>query len=304
MKENTALEVIERMPAPIVPRMTEAETDQQLISSWLQTKATRSPETWRAYDRNQGLFLSFVAKPLRTVTVEDMHAFRNSLSPTYGRESQRQILASVKSLLRYGHGIGYLPFDVGKAVQIGQAKDTLGERLIDEQTVSEMIALEANPRNKLLVRLTYASGGRVSEVIALKWRDLQPNGDGGQVTLYGKGGKTRHVKIPAKLWTDLNRATAGDDDPVFVSRKKQTNREGHLTATQAWRIVKAAARRVDPELKVSPHWLRHAHATHALRRGADLTIIQATLGHKDFRTTQRYAKVNPQESSSDYLVIS
>src|SRR5262245_8813138 len=159
-KQNTALEVIDL--APIAPRMTEASTDGQLIESWLQTKANKSLQTWRVYDRNQRLFVSFVAKPLRLVSVEDMHAFRNSLSPSYSQESQRQILASVKSLVRYGHGTGYLPFDVGKAVQIGQAKDTLGERLIDEQTVSEMIALEPNPRNKLLVRLTYASAGRIS----------------------------------------------------------------------------------------------------------------------------------------------
>jgi integrase/recombinase XerD len=304
--EKTALQVIETTPAAIAPRMTEAETDAQLVESWLKTKANKSIETWRAYDRNQRLFLSFVAKPLCVVTVEDMQRFRDSLSLTYSHESQRQILASIKSLLRYGHGTGYLPFDVGKAVEIGQGKDTLGERLIDEQTVSEMIALEPNPRNKFLLRLTYASGGRVSEVIALKWRDLQANGDGGQVTLYGKGGKTRHVRISAKLWGDLSRLGLGAaaDAPVFTSRKKETDRAGHLTATQAWRIVKAAARRVDPELAASPHWLRHAHATHALRRGASLPVIQATLGHSDFRTTQRYAKVNPQESSSDYLVIS
>jgi integrase/recombinase XerD len=303
MENQNALEVIERAPTAIA-RMSEAETDAQLIESWLKTKANKSAETWRAYDRNQRQFLVFVARPLRTVTVEDMQRFRDSLSPAYSSESQRQILASVKSLLRYGHGTGYLPFDVGKAIEIGQGKDTLGERLIDEQTVSEMIALEPSPRNKLLLRLTYASGGRVSEVIALKWRDLQPNGEGGKVALYGKGGQTRHVRIPAKLWADLGRTAAGDDDPVFASRKKRTGRDGHLTATQAWRIVKAAARRVDPDLAASPHWLRHAHATHALRRGASLPIIQATLGHKDFRTTQRYAKVNPQESSSDYLVIS
>lgn len=55
----------------------------------------------------------------------------------------------------------------------------------------KIIALEASPRNRVLLTLLYASGGRVSEVCALKWKDAQDRTDGGQVTLFGKGGKTR-----------------------------------------------------------------------------------------------------------------
>lgn len=303
MSEHATLTVI--APAAIGARMTEAETDGALVNSWLSSTANKSQATWKAYDHTQAQFRAFVGKPLRAVSVEDFQRFRDSLGRDYAESSLAVIVARVKSLLSYGQRVGYLLFNVGKAIVVSQGKDTLAERIIDEQTVSEMIALEPNPRNKLMIRLAYASAGRVSEVVTLKWRDLAAGDDGaGVATIYGKGGKTRHVRIPAKLWADLERLAAGNDDPVFASRKKRTVRCGHLTPAQAWRIVQAAGLRVDPELRVTPHMLRHSHATHALRRGASLPVIQATLGHKDFKTTQRYARVNPKESSSDYLVIS
>lgn len=192
---------------------------------------------------------------------------------------------------------------MGKAIEIGQSKDTLAERLIDEQTVSEMIALEPNSRNKLLIRLTCASGGRVSEIISLKWPDLRPDRAGaGVVTLYGKGGKTRHVRIPAKLWTDLERAAAGDEDPVFASRKKRTDRNSHLTATQAWRLVRGAAARFAGSGCLSP--LAPPRARNACAQARPPCRSSTRHLAIKTRTTQRYEKVNPQESSSDYLVIS
>lgn len=85
--------------------------------------------------------------------------------------------------------------------------------------------------------------------------------------VYGKGSKTRAVKLPASLRLELQSlpSEAAVGEPVFTSRKKK----GHLTEVQVNRIVKAAALRVpglEPEVaaSVSPHWLRHAHASHAI----------------------------------------
>ena len=104
------------------------------------------------------------------------------------------------------------------------------------------------------------------------------------------------------MWADLQalRAT-GDttpDAPVFRSRKG-----GHLTARQAQRLVDAAARRAGLRAGVSPHWLRHAHATHALERGAPIHIVQATLGHASVATTGRYLHARPTDSSARYLAV-
>ncbi|MBD2033913.1 tyrosine-type recombinase/integrase [Leptolyngbya sp. FACHB-321] len=84
--------------------------------------------------------------------------------------------------------------------------------------------------------------------------------------------------------------------PVFQSRKG-----GHINRHQLWRIVSAAAKQAGIEGKVSPHWLRHAHASHSLDRGAPIHLVQQTLGHESVAATSRYLHARPNDSSSLYL---
>jgi integrase/recombinase XerD len=87
------------------------------------------------------------------------------------------------------------------------------------------------------------------------------------------------------------------DDSIFRSR----HGGGHLDASQVRRIVYAAAREAGIEKRVSPNWLRHAHASHALEHAAPIHLVQATLGHASLATTGRYLHARPTESSSFYL---
>lgn len=123
----------------------------------------------------------------------------------------------------------------------------------------------------------------------------------GQVTLYGKGGKTRVVLLSESTWKALQsiRVDTGPESPIFVSRKGR----GHLDASQVHRTVRTAARRAGIEGNVSPHWFRHAHASHALDRGCPIHLVQATLGHASVATTGKYTHARPNESSSKYLAI-
>ncbi len=66
-------------------------------------------------------------------------------------------------------------------------------------------------------------------------------------------------------------------------------------------IVKATAKRAGINLAVSAHWLRHAHASHAIDEGAPITLVSQTLGHADLKTTSVYAHARPNDSSSRYL---
>jgi integrase/recombinase XerD len=138
----------------------------------------------------------------------------------------------------------------------------------------------------------------VSEVCALKWRDLRPSGEAGQLTVFGKGGQTRTVWLPPRVWAALTalRTDAGPDESVFRSR-----RGGHLGPRQVARIVRHAAERAGLDEPVSPHWLRHAHASHAMDRGAPIHLVRATLGHASVATTGRYLHARPSESSARYL---
>jgi integrase/recombinase XerD len=274
----------------------QASTDQQLIALWLHGKSAHSQ---RAYVADVEKFIAHVGKPLQVVTLGDLQSFVDSLTGT--DNTRKRIVSSVKSLYTFGQKLGYLQFNVAAALKAPKPKNTLAERILSESEVLTMIALTTKERDKVLLRLLYASAGRVSEICSLCWRDVQPNGDSGQVTLYGKGGDTRAVKLPKETWKALQAIRgqdAGPDDPVFASQMG-----GAMVASRVWQIVREAAQRAGIAGKVSPHWFRHSHATHALERGATVALVRDTLGHSSLAVTSRYTHAKPDQSSALYLAV-
>jgi len=164
-----------------------------------------------------------------------------------------------------------------------------------------MIEGEKMPRNRAILLVFYTGGFRVAELCGMKWSDLQPRDSSGQITVFGKGSKTRTVLLPSSVWAVLMalRGDALDSAPLFRSRKG-----GHLDESMVWRIVRRAAVRAGIEKTVSCHWLRHAHASHALDHGAPIHLVQATLGHSSISTTGRYLHARPTDSSGNYLNVS
>jgi site-specific recombinase XerD len=155
----------------------------------------RSPHTQRAYRADSERFRAFVAESLAMITLGDLQAFADSLA---GKPSSRsRTLAAVKSLLAFGQRTGYLALNVCDAPKLPAGKNTLAERILTETDVHRLLALEPDRRNQLLLRLLYIAGVRVSDIAALTWRDLQPRTEGGQVTVFGKGSKTRTVLLRA-----------------------------------------------------------------------------------------------------------
>jgi integrase/recombinase XerD len=274
--------------------LAQANSDDTLIGLWLAGKADR---TRRAYQDDVAALLRFVGKPLRQVTLADLVAYGETLGQLAPASRARK-LGAVKSLAAFGHRIGYLAFDIGAPLRLPAIKTTLAERILGEGDVHRLLTLETHPRNHALLRLLYTGALRISELCALTWRDLQPRDDAGQVTVFGKGGKTRVVLLTPGVWTELSalRGIAGEDDPVFRSGKG-----GHLTPVQVHRLVKQAAARAGIPTATSAHWLRHAHASHALDRGAPVSLVQATLGHASVATTGRYLHARPNDSSARYL---
>jgi integrase/recombinase XerD len=284
-------------PSGLGPAHDGAE-DAKLVALWVSLKA--SAHTRRAYAAEAARFLGFVGKPLSWVTLADLQAWaahleQGSLRPA----SQNRALTAVKSLLSFAQQTGYMPFNVGAAVRLRPQRGTLAQRILEESEVARLIEAASEGRNRILLKLLYVSGGRVSEICGLKWCDAVPRQEGGQITVFGKSGKTRTVLLKPKVWQQLlsMKGEAQAVEPVFRSRKGG----GALDVSQVRRIVYAAARKAGLEQKVSPHWMRHAHASHALDRSAPIHLVQATLGHASVATTGRYLHARPTESSSFYL---
>lgn len=289
--------IISTQPANMTQQ---AHSDGQLIGLWLHG---RPAGTQRMYSEAAGRLADVVGKPLQAVTLADLQGFADSLA-ALSDNSRARILASVKSLFTFGHKLGYLPFNVAAALKLPKPKNELAARILTEEQVQAMIHKTDKQRDAVLIRLLYASAARISEVCGLTWADVQPNGDSGQVTLFGKGGKTRAVKLSAATWKALqamrntSASSVTGDAPVFVSQKG-----GALDETQVHRLVKAAAVRVGIPGNVSAHWLRHSHASHALDRGASVALVRDTLGHSSLAVTSRYTHAKPTDSSALHLAI-
>jgi integrase/recombinase XerD len=284
-----------RAPAPALQAAPQASSDDELVRLFLGTYG--SANTRRAYAGDVSAFRTFVGMPLARVTLGDVQAYAATLVDMAPASAARR-LSAVKKLTGFGLKLGYLQFNTAAPVPLPKIKDTLIERLMSEEQVLTMLAAVKRPRDAALLRLIYGAGLRVSEACGLRWRDVTPRDEAGQINVFGKGGKTRIVLLPQRLWDRLValRASAGPDDPVFRSRKA-----GALQRGQVHLIVKAAAKRARLSPSISTHWLRHAHASHALDRGAPVHVVQTTLGHASLTTTTRYTHARPGDSSARYL---
>ena len=274
----------------------QVDSDAGLIGMWLgryQSKMTK-----REYGLDIDRFVAFMAKPIAAVTLPDIQAYAASMAhlaaPTVARR-----LSAAKSLIKLGRQTGYLTFDPGVMVKLPKIKDTLSKRIMTEEQTLKMLGTVRRPRDAALLRLIYGAGLRVSEACGLRWADMVPRDNGeGQITVFGKGGDTREVLLPAQLWqrVDALRRNSGPEDSVFLSRQG-----GSIQPRQVHRIVKLAAKRAGLPVSISTHWLRHAHVSHALNRGAPVHVVRATVGHASLETTTRYSHARPGDSSARYL---
>lgn len=281
--------------ADVIP--AQVHSDACLIAMWIgryESKMTR-----REYGGDIRRFAAFNPKPLREVTVPDIQAYAASMGHLAPNTVARR-LSAIKSLIKLGRQTGYLTFDPGVMVKLPKIKDTLSKRIMTEEQTLKMLGTVKRPRDAALLRLIYGAGLRVSEACGLRWADMVQRDDGeGQITVFGKGGDTRDILLPAHLYqrVDALRRNAGPEDAIFRSR--QQGRSVH--PRQVLRMVKLAARRAGLPTSVSTHWLRHAHVSHALNRGAPVHVVRVTVGHASLETTTRYSHARPGDSSAKYL---
>jgi integrase/recombinase XerD len=187
---------------------------------------------------------------------------------------------------------------------LGHSGSTLRRATIDDvQAALEVMRLKQNdtPASAVTVTTTIAAVkaflGFAHQVGYTRFNASPSHqaqkGDGeAQLALVGKGDKPRHVLLPAET-AKLLIALLGEVAPsarLFPIMERRINY-----------ILKAIPKRAKCNPNISPHWLRHTHASHAIDNGAPITLVSHTLGHADLKTTSVSAHARPNESSSRFL---
>lgn len=211
--------------------------------------------------------------------------------------SRARYLATLRGLYRFLRQEGFCRDDPTQHLSAPKT----GVKLPRTLTKQEVAALLDGPvpggpeaaRDDAMIELLYASGLRVSELVALPLAGL--NLQVGYVLVSGKGSKQRIVPIGEtahrKLAQYLSQARG-----LLLKRRTSpmlfvTRRGGPLTRQGFWKLLRRRARQAGITARLSPHVLRHSFATHLLDRGADLRSVQAMLGHASLATTQIYTHV-------------
>ncbi len=169
--------------------------------------------------------------------------------------------------------------------------DVLNKQEVDKLLNSVNDSDDLSVRNRAMLELLYATGLRVSELINLKFSDININEK--FIRIMGKGKKERlipfgetakqYIKRYLKIRKDKNTET------VFLTRLGKG-----ISRVEFWRQLKNAAVKAGLVQKVKPHTLRHSFATHLLAAGADIRFVQEMLGHSSISTTQIYTHVSKE----------
>ncbi len=212
------------------------------------------------------------------------------------RSTARQ-LSSFRRFFRHLLREGALREDPTAHIAMPKIGRSLPKSLTEEEVESLLSAPQVSDplghRDRTMLEVLYATGLRVSELVSLKYNQVNLNQ--GVIRVLGKGNRERLIPLGDEAVRWLQEFIAGARNEILLDRTTDylfpTRRGDRMTRQAFWHIIKRYARKSSIEKDLSPHTLRHAFATHLLNHGADLRVVQMLLGHSDLSTTQIYTHV-------------
>ncbi|MBC8501003.1 MAG: tyrosine-type recombinase/integrase [Nanoarchaeota archaeon] len=242
-----------------------------------------SPETRKAYLKYNKDFIFYSRKDSSIVTVDDVKAYLGYLISDKGLSARSINLARSALLFYYNEVLGKGFVNI-KTPKIAKKLPTV----LSKEEVKEIIKHASSRKSKLMIKMLYASGIRVSELVNMKVDQLELDKNTAWVR-GGKGAKDRLVILSEKLVKDIRKyLEKHNSEYLFPGRR------GALTTRNVQQIVSSVAKKSSIRKRVTPHTLRHSFATHLLENGTDIRLIQELLGHADLSTTQIYTHVSDE----------
>lgn len=283
---------------------------------YLKFERNASPHTVRNYRSDLVQFRDFLAGKDKAAPVDaqavNALSIRAFLSHLFKMQEQKSSiarkLAAIRAFFKFLAKENLIAESPAASVSTPKLEKKLPRIMTEEEinTLLDRVAQAAQGvphgrdailRDRAILELLYASGLRVSELAGLDLRNV--NFGDSFVLVRGKGDKERIVPFGSKAKAAIEAYLPVRERLLHETRTGCAalflNLHGQrLTTRSVDRILKRYVRIFGPEVnvKVSPHSLRHAFASHLLAEGADLRAIQEMLGHKSLATTQRYTQVS------------
>lgn len=227
-------------------------------------------------------FLETIDNP-ETVSLDKVKLFLAGLIDRYGNKSRSLAVSSLRFFFKR---VIDRP-DIFVKLEVPKKERKLPSVLSPEE-VKALIDAATNMKSKLILKMLYSSGLRVSELVNLTPKNLDFQQNIGWVRK-GKGSKDRIFKIAESLNKQLRKwIKKNPGNFVFSGEKPMTPRNVQL-------LIKTAAKNAGINKKVTPHTLRHSFATHLLENGENLLVIQQLLGHENLETTRIYTHISQDQ---------
>jgi integrase/recombinase XerD len=282
----------------------------------LEVEKGYSENTRVAYKNDLGQFLEFlkgqaaprvdgwseVRKDHLLAYILHLKTVREYASTTVARK-----VAAIKSFFHFLVAEGFITDDPTATLDSPRVRKYL-PRAIAQEDVEKLLEAASKKdtprglRDRAILELLYATGMRVSELVAMNVGDVDLAS--ASVRCFGKGGKERVIPVyeraveAVEAYLSKGRVHLlrnSEEKALFLNQRGQ-----RLTRQGLWLIVKGYVKEAGLTVQVTPHTLRHSFATHMLRGGADLRNVQELLGHANIATTQVYTQVSNERLREVY----
>lgn len=298
-----------------------------LFLNYLVSSEGLSKNTIESYSRDLTKLKTFYTiKMLQDLTTEDLENYINFLSKTLARRTISRNISSIKHFYDFLQLEGILKYNPSTLIEHGKQNEILPKFLTEDEIINMLKVVKLDKSDfgiqfNCMVQLLYATGMRVSELVELEMDSIEKEYSSTNSTKFtlkefikikGKGNKERIVPINYNSTSALTEYLKLRDLLLnndyskwlfttkikFVKAKerkillKNDKKDNHISRQVFALNLKELAIKsnIDPE-KISPHVIRHSVATHLLKNGADIKIIQEILGHSDISTTQIYTHI-------------
>jgi len=244
-----------------------------------------SPATQQSYIHAVSKFSRYFGRSPEKLTLEDVRAYQvhlASMAVSWGSLNQ------AVCALRFFYGVTLGQATIPERIPYAREPCKLPTVLSADEIVRFLESV-SSLKSRVALTTAYAAGLRVSEVVALKLRDV--DSDRRVIRIEnGNGGKERYVMLSAPLLGILRSYWRLARPSLYLFPGRTENKPIEQTVLHA--ACRSAAAAAGLDKRVSVHVLRHSFATHLLENGADIRVIQVLLGHENLSTTARYTRVS------------